>query len=82
MVVVGYFVPTLVAGMVRLVYDEVSIMGSRSSTRSDLLEAVALVGQGRIRPIIGAELTLDEVNAGLDRLRDGSVIGRAVVNMD
>jgi 2-desacetyl-2-hydroxyethyl bacteriochlorophyllide A dehydrogenase len=80
-VVVGYFVPTLVAGMVRLVYDEVSIMGSRSSTRSDLLEAVALVGQGRIRPIIGAELTLDEVNAGLDRLREGSVIGRAVVNL-
>lgn len=79
-VVVGYFVPQLTAGMMRLVYDEVSIMGSRGSTRSDLLEAVALVGQGRIRPVIGAELELDAVNEGLDRLRQGSVIGRAVVN--
>jgi 2-desacetyl-2-hydroxyethyl bacteriochlorophyllide A dehydrogenase len=79
-VVVGYFVPELTAGMMRLVYDEVSIMGSRGSTRADLLEAVALVGQGRIRPVIGAELELDGVNEGLDRLRQGSVIGRAVVD--
>lgn len=79
-VVVGYFVPQLTVGMMRLVYDEVSIMGSRGSTRGDLLEAVALVGQGRIQPVIGAELELDAVNEGLDRLREGSVIGRAVVN--
>lgn len=79
-VVVGYVVPQLTAGMMRLVYDEVSIMGSRSSTRAELLEAMALVGQGRIQPVIGTELELDAVNEGLDRLRDGSVIGRAVVN--
>lgn len=78
-VVVGYFVSQLVAPMMRLVYDEVSIMGSRGSTRADLLEAVALVGQGRIRPVIGAELELEAVNQGLDRLREGSVIGRSVV---
>lgn len=79
-VVVGYFEPQLTVGMMRLVYDEVSIMGSRGSTRGDLLEAVALVGQGRIQPVIGAELELVDVNAGLDRLREGSIIGRAVVN--
>ena len=79
-VVVGYFVPQLTAGMMRLVYDEVSIMGSRGSTRGDLIEAVALVGQGRIQPVIGAELELDAVNEGLNRVREGSVIGRAVVN--
>jgi len=70
----------LTAGMMRLVYDEVSIMGSRGSTRGDLLEAVDLVDQGLIRPIIGAELELDAINDGLDQLRDGSVIGRSVVN--
>lgn len=78
-VVVGYLVPQLTAGMMRLVYDEVSIMGSRGSTRANLLEAVELVGQGRIRPIIGEELELEAVNEGLDKLREGSVIGRAVV---
>jgi 2-desacetyl-2-hydroxyethyl bacteriochlorophyllide A dehydrogenase len=81
-VVVGYFVPQLTAGMMRLVYDEVSITGSRGSTRADLMEAVALVGQGRIQPVIGAELELDAVNGGLDRVREGSVIGRAVVTFD
>jgi len=79
-VVVGYFVPQLTATMMRLVYDEVSIMGSRGATRGDLLEVMALVNQGRIQPIIGAELELHEVNDGLDLLRKGSVIGRAVVN--
>ena len=79
-VVVGYSVPQLTAGTMRLVYDEVSIMGSRSSTRGELLEVVALVGEGRIQPVIGAEFELDAVNEGLDRVRDGSVIGRAVVN--
>lgn len=79
-VVVGYFVPRLNAGMMRLVYDEVSIMGSRSSTREELLEAMALVGQGRIQPVIGAQLTLDQVNEGLDQLAGGAVIGRAVVD--
>lgn len=78
-VVLGYQIPRLSATMMSLVYNEVSIMGSRGSTRAELLEAIDLVGQGRIRPIIGHELELDEVNDGLDRLRDGSVIGRAVV---
>lgn len=79
-VVVGYLVPQLTAGMMRLVYDEVAIMGSRGSTRRELLEAVDLVDRGLIRPVIGAELDLDGINEGLDRLRDGSVIGRSVVN--
>ncbi len=79
-VVVGYLVPELATEMMRLVYDEVSIMGSRSSTRADLLEAVALVGQGRIQPVIGTSLELEAVNEGLDDLREGSVVGRAVVN--
>lgn len=79
-VVVGYSVPQLTAGTMRLVYDEVSIMGSRGSTRGELLEVVALVGEGRIQPVIGAEFELDSVNEGLDRVSDGSVIGRALVN--
>jgi D-arabinose 1-dehydrogenase-like Zn-dependent alcohol dehydrogenase len=79
-VVVGYLVPQLTAGMMRLVYDEVAIMGSRGSTRRDLLEAVDLVDRGLIRPVIGAELGLGGINQGLDGLRDGSVIGRSVVN--
>ncbi len=78
-VVVGYVVPEVAAPMMRLVFDEVAIMGSRGSTRRDLREATDLVGQGKIRPIIGHELELDQINEGFDMLREGSVIGRAVV---
>jgi alcohol dehydrogenase, propanol-preferring len=78
-VVVGYLVPRLDAPMMRLVYDEVSIRGSRGSTRADLLEVVDLVAEGRLTPVIGERIGLDEVNGALDRLRAGSVIGRSVV---
>lgn len=81
-VVVGYFVPELTAAMMRLVIHEAAILGSRGSTRKELLEAVQLVGQGLIKPVIGAEFELDEVNSGLSELREGSIIGRAVVNFD
>src|ERR687891_1963236 len=77
-VVVGYVVPEVVAPTMRMVYDEVAVMGSRGSTRRDLREATQLVGEGRIKPIIGRELELDQINEGLDLLREGSVIGRAV----
>jgi D-arabinose 1-dehydrogenase-like Zn-dependent alcohol dehydrogenase len=65
--------------MMRMVYDEVGIMGSRGSTRRDLQEATQLVGEGRIEPVIGRELELEQINEGLDLLRQGSVIGRAVI---
>lgn len=78
-VVVGYSVPQLVAPMVPLVYDEVSVTGSRGSTRKELREVVDLVADGRIRPIVGERVGLDDVNAALARLRDGSTIGRPVV---
>ena len=78
-VVVGYMTPQVQAPMLRLVYDEVSIMGSRSSTREDLQQIVGLVAAGRITPVIGQRLALDDVNDALDALRGGSVIGRPVV---
>lgn len=80
-VVVGYMVPEFSSPTLPLVYDEVAIMGSRSSTRTELLESMDLVGQGRVQSIIGAEIGIDEVNDGLEKLRAGSVIGRAVVIM-
>jgi D-arabinose 1-dehydrogenase-like Zn-dependent alcohol dehydrogenase len=78
-VVVGYVVPQLTTEMTRLVLGEVAIMGSRSSTRGELIDAMSLVGIGRIRPVIGAEFRLEEVNEAMEQLRAGTIIGRAVV---
>lgn len=78
-VVVGYAVPRLDAPMMRLVYDEVVIRGSRGSTRQDLLEVIDLVADGRLAPVIGERIGLADVNSALDRLRAGEIIGRSVV---
>jgi propanol-preferring alcohol dehydrogenase len=78
-VVVGYFVPEVVTGMMSLVYDELTVMGSRGSTRADLREAARLVGSGAIRPVVAHELPLADVNEGLTMLRDGAVTGRVVI---
>lgn len=78
-IVLGYNVPRLDVPMMRLVYDEVIVRGSRGSTKQDLLEVVDLVASGRISPVIGRRLGLDQINPALDALREGEVIGRTVV---
>jgi alcohol dehydrogenase len=78
-VVLGYVVTEAVAPMLPLVYDEVSVTGSRGSTRADLEAALHLVGDGRVKTVIGDRVGLTDVNEALERLRAGTTIGRAVV---
>jgi 2-desacetyl-2-hydroxyethyl bacteriochlorophyllide A dehydrogenase len=78
-VVLANAVPQMSAETRQLVYREISIVGSRGSTRRDLHQAAELVAAGRIKPVIDAELPLDRVNEGLDRLRDQSVVGRILI---
>jgi alcohol dehydrogenase, propanol-preferring len=58
---------------------ELAIMGSYVGTLSEARELVALVKQGRIRPIPYAERPLAEANAALADLRAGGVVGRLVL---
>lgn len=78
-VVVGYVVSTFQVTTMSLVYNEVQVLGSRSSTRADFLEVVQLVAQGRVKAILDESLRLEDVNAGYARLQDGKVIGRSVI---
>lgn len=82
-VVVGYFVRDFVGSMIQLVYNEVAVAGSRGSTRAELLQVASLVGRGRLRPVIGKRIEIEEIeDEGVASLRDGSVIGRIVVLFD
>ena len=78
-VVVGYLVPTFQVTTMSLVYNEVQILGSRSSTRADFLEVAQLVAVGRLKPILADRLRLEDVNEGYARLGEGKVIGRSVI---
>lgn len=78
-VVVGYKVPAFESNTMRLVINETQIMGSRSSTRAEQQEAISLIAQGRLRPVVARRFALADVNDAYDELRGGSVIGRSVL---
>jgi 2-desacetyl-2-hydroxyethyl bacteriochlorophyllide A dehydrogenase len=65
----------------RVVLGELEIVGSRSATREDAAAALAAVESGHVKPPIGGEIALEEVNDALGRLREGSVQGRLVVDL-
>lgn len=78
-IVLGYNDPRLNVPMMRMVYDEIIVRGSRGSTRQDLMEVVDLVAGRRLTPVIGRRVALEGVNEALVGLRAGDVIGRTIV---
>ena len=80
-VIVGYVVPTFQVTTMYMVYNEVQILGSRSSTRADFLEVTQLMADGRLKPVIDHRIRLEDVNAEYARLQEGKVIGRSVILM-
>jgi D-arabinose 1-dehydrogenase-like Zn-dependent alcohol dehydrogenase len=65
----------------RLVLEEISLLGSRAGGRDDARAALEAVQAGRIRPPIMEEVPLDAVNDALQRLAEGSAVGRLVVDV-
>ena len=63
----------------RLVLAELSVLGSRASSREDARLALASVEQGRVTPTIDRALPLERVNEGLSLLRRGGLAGRVVI---
>ena len=61
---------------------EASVMGSQYCTRSDIEQALTLVAQGRIRPIVPHVCKLEEADAVLGRIERMELAGRACVVFD
>lgn len=57
----------------------VDVTTSLASTPSDLLDVLALAEAGRIEPVVAQRLPLEKLNAGMERLARGEVVGRLVV---
>jgi len=64
-----------------LVRGEYEIVGSRANTTQELREAIDLVAQGRVRPIVDQVFPLDEVERAFDALREGRPRGRNVLTI-
>jgi D-arabinose 1-dehydrogenase-like Zn-dependent alcohol dehydrogenase len=54
-------------------------MGSRASSKQDLVEVIRLVEEGTITPVVTRRYKLEEVDQVFDALRAGEIMGRAVV---
>lgn len=72
----GYAPP---AELNRIFYQQLSVVGSTGSTRSEFEALLRMLDATGIRPHIDSVLELDDVRAGFQRLIDGEVMGKLVV---
>src|SRR5207245_365855 len=56
-----------------------SYLGAYSSTMADLARVIALAEAGRLRPVVTRKAPLSEAATVLNDLRDGKIVGRAVL---
>ncbi|MCL6450876.1 MAG: alcohol dehydrogenase catalytic domain-containing protein [Acetobacteraceae bacterium] len=80
---VGYSIGQSVAlSSYEVAMRELEIVGVRAASRADLMQAVALVRAGLVRPVVGRTLPLEQANQALSLLRQGAVPGRVVLAVD
>ena len=60
---------------------ELEIIGSRNGSRQDAADALQWMAAGIIRPPIVKRVPLDEINSGLQLVRDGTAHGRVIVTI-
>jgi len=65
----------------KIVYDELEIIGTRSSTRQDLIDVVSLVERGKVKPMVSERAPLEEANEAFMRLRKSEAVGRLVLTL-
>ncbi|HYB04616.1 MAG TPA: zinc-binding dehydrogenase, partial [Nitrososphaerales archaeon] len=81
-VMVGETDDTLPLSTFKLCVSELDVMGSRSGGREDTVEAIQLVESGVVTPFASDIFPLELINDALDAIREGKVMGRAVVTLD
>lgn len=81
-VLVGETEDTLPLSTFRLCVSELDVLGSRSGGRQDTVEAIELVEKGIVTPYVSDTFPLEEINRAFDAIKQGKVLGRAVVTMN
>ncbi|MDR7434864.1 MAG: alcohol dehydrogenase catalytic domain-containing protein [Armatimonadota bacterium] len=66
----------------RMVLEELTLIGSRYTSRWELLKAAQLVAEGRIKPIVSSVVPLARVRELHERLRAGTLLGRGAIVLE
>ncbi len=61
-------------------YNEWKVSGTRLATKQELLELIELSIQGKLKPVVTMNLPMEEVNRGLEILKEGNTPGRIVLS--
>lgn len=80
LIFIGYSWDRLVANPLELVVKEAVITASVGNTLLELVEAINLVARGKVKTIVSKVARLEEINNVLKDLREGKVVGRAVID--
>lgn len=65
-----------------VIRKEVSILGSRYATKQEFREAIEMVEQGLIEPVVTTTYKFEDADKALKDVEAGTVAGRAVVELD
>jgi propanol-preferring alcohol dehydrogenase len=79
LVFIGYSKDLFVTSPLQLVIGELIVTASVGNTFDELLQAVSLAATGKITAVVDRTVTLDQLPAALEALRNGEIVGRAVV---
>jgi propanol-preferring alcohol dehydrogenase len=63
-----------------LVLREITVLGSRYASKSELVESATLVATGQIHPVVSRVVPLDGVEDVHQALREGTLIGRGALD--
>lgn len=80
LVLVGLFGGSVQLNLALMPLRAFKIIGSYTGKYADLVELVALAKQNKIKSIVSRKFTLDEANDALNQLKEGKIIGRAVIS--
>jgi propanol-preferring alcohol dehydrogenase len=79
LVFVGYSEDAFTVHPIQLVVGEQVVTASVGNTLAELREAVDLVASGRVKTVVDRTLPLERFEEGFSALRDGQLVGRAVL---
>lgn len=82
LVVLGH-VPgqSLQASPERMLMEELVICGTRYATRAEIVRTMTLVSLGKVTPVIGATMPLEELSHALALAREEKIFGRIILDL-
>ena len=80
LVIMGYFPRGGVLETPTWVFtEEIEVTGNRSAGRQDVAEAISLINNGRIKPVVGKVFPLQEAARAHEAFEAREIVGRAVL---